>query len=88
MKNSKFSESQIVGILREQDGGKTVSEICRSHGITPNTFYRWKSKYSGLSVPELTRMKELEKELAQYKQMYAELAKDNFILKDVLSKKW
>lgn len=88
MKSSKFSETQIVGILKEQDSGKTVAEICRGHGITSNTFYRWKSKYSGLSVPELTRMKELEKELAQYKQMYAELAKDNFILKDVLSKKW
>ena len=74
--------------LNEQDTGGTVSEICRKHGITPNTFYRWKSKYSGMSVSELTRMKELEKELSHYKKMYAELAKDHYVLKDVLSKKW
>jgi putative transposase len=88
MKKSKFSESQIVGILGEQENGKTVAEICREHGITTNTFYRWKSKYAGLEASELTRMRELEKELSQYKKMYAELAKEHYVLKDVLSKKW
>ena len=88
MKKSKFSEAQIVGILGEQENGKTVAEICREHGITSNTFYRWKSKYAGLDAAELTRMKEMEKELSQYKKMYAELAKEHYVLKDVLSKKW
>jgi putative transposase len=88
MKKSKFSESQIVSILGQQEGGKTVAEICREHGITSNTFYRWKSKYAGLEASELTRMRELEKELSQYKKMYAELAKEHYVLKDVLSKKW
>lgn len=88
MKKSKFSESQIVSILGQQEGGKTVAEICREHGITSNTYYRWKSKYAGLEASELTRMRELEKELSQYKKMYAELAKEHYVLKDVLSKKW
>jgi putative transposase len=88
MKKSKFSETQIVTILGQQEGGKTVAEICREHGITSNTFYRWKSKYAGLDASELTRMRELEKELSQYKKMYAELAKEHYVLKDVLSKKW
>lgn len=88
MKKSKFSETQIVNILGEQEKGKTVAELCRQHGITSNTFYRWKSKYAGLDAGELGRMRELEKELSQYKNMYAELAKEHYVLKDVLSKKW
>lgn len=88
MRKSKFTELQIVGILRQQQEGKSVNDICRSHGITSNTFYRWKSKYAGLDAGELTRMKEMEKELSQYKKMYAELAKEHYVLKDVLSKKW
>ena len=77
-----------MNILGEQQKGKTVSEICRAHGITSNTFYRWKSKYAGLDASELVRMRELEKELSEYKKMYAELAKEHYVLKDVLSKKW
>lgn len=88
MRKSKFSETQIVTILGQQENGKTVGEICREYGITTNTFYRWKSKYSGLDASELMRMRELEKELSQYKKMYAELAKEHYVLKDVLSKKW
>ncbi|NGF74712.1 transposase [Fluviicola sp. SGL-29] len=88
MRKSKFTELQIVGILRQQQEGKSVNDICRSHGVTSNTFYRWKSKYAGLDAAELTRMKEMEKELSQYKKMYAELAKEHYVLKDVLSKKW
>jgi putative transposase len=87
MKRTKFSESQIIGILKEQDQGKKVSEICRTHQISQPTFYAWKSKYSGMDVQQLKRMKELEAELSRYKRMYAELAHDNYILKDVIEKK-
>jgi putative transposase len=85
MKKSKFSESQIVGILKEQ--GKAVADICREHGISQGTFYQWKTKYSGVDVPQLTRMKELESELSQYKKMYAELARQHYVLKDIVEKK-
>ena len=87
MRKSKFTELQIVGILRQQQEGKSVNDICRSHGITSNTFYRWKSKYAGLDAGELTRMKEMEKELAQYKKIVAELTLQNTVLKDVIEKK-
>jgi putative transposase len=87
MKKSKFTESQIVGILKEQESGKAVADICREHGISQGTFYQWKTKYSGVDVPQLTRMKELESELAQYKKMYAELARQHYVLKDVVEKK-
>lgn len=87
MKKSKFNESQIVKILAEQEQGKSVTDICREHGISQPTFYQWKSKYSGMEVNQLKKMKELEAELAQYKKMYAELAHQNYVLKDVIEKK-
>ena len=87
MKKSKFTESQIVGILKEQESGKAVADICREHGISQGTFYQWKTKYSGVDVPQLTRMKELESELSQYKKMYAELARRHYVLKDIVEKK-
>lgn len=87
MKKSKFTESQIVSILKEQDAGFKVDQICRKHGISSPTFYKWKSKYSGMGVSDLKRMKELEHELSQYKKMYAELAHENYALKDVIEKK-
>lgn len=87
MKKSKFTESQIVSILKEQDAGLKVDQICRNHGISSATFYKWKSKYSGMGVSDLKRMKELEQELSQYKKMYAELAHENYALKDVIEKK-
>ena len=68
MKKSRFSESQIVGVLKEQEQGKAVADICREHGISQGTFYQWKAKYSGVDVAQLTRMKELESELSQYKK--------------------
>lgn len=68
MKNSKFSEVQIIKILSEQNQGKTVNEICLEHGISQPSFYKWKSKFGGLDVEQLTRMKEMEKELSQYKK--------------------
>lgn len=87
MKKSKFSEVQIINILGEQDKGKSVSEICRDHGISQPTFYQWKSKYSGMEANQVKKMKDLEAELAQYKKMYAELAHQNYVLKDVIEKK-
>lgn len=87
MKKSKFTETQIVKILAQQETGKSVTDICREHGISQPTFYQWKSKYSGMEVNQLKKMKELEAELAQYKKMYAELAHQNYVLKDVIEKK-
>ena len=87
MKNSKFSEVQIIKILSEQNQGKTVNEICRENGISQPTFYKWKSKYGGLDVQQLTKMKELEKELSQYKKIVAELTLENVVMKDVIAKK-
>lgn len=87
MKKSKFNESQIIGILKQQETGKSVAEICRENGISQPTFYQWKSKYSGMDVPQLKRVKELEAELAQYKKIVAEQTLDIRILKDVIEKK-
>jgi putative transposase len=87
MKNSKFTEVQIIKILSEQNQGKTVNEICREHGISQPTFFKWKSKYGGLDVNQLSKMKELEKELSQYKKIVAEQTLKITILKDVIEKK-
>jgi len=88
MKKTKFTESQIIGILKEQEQGKKMVDICREQGISQPTFYQWKSKYSGMDVNQLRRVKELEAELAQYKRMVAEQALDIRILKDLNSKKF
>lgn len=88
MKKIKFSESQILGILKEQEQGLKVSEICRNHGISDATFYNWKSKYAGMTVDELKRLKSLEYENSRLKQMFANLSLENAALKDVLSKKF
>jgi putative transposase len=87
MKKSKHTESQIIGILRQQETGKTVSEICREHGISQPTFYSWKSKYSGMEVVQLKRLKELEAENAQYKRIVAEQTLQITVMKDVIEKK-
>ena len=87
MKKSKFSETQIIKILTEQEKGKSVNEICREYGISQPTFYQWKSKYSGMDVNQLKQMKEMEKELGQYKKIVAELTLQNTVLKDVIEKK-
>ena len=88
MKQSKFSESQIVAAIKKQESGTTVKEISRELGISEATFYQWKAKYGGTEVSELKRIKELEAELAQYKKMYAELSFDHQALKNVVAKKW
>lgn len=87
MRTSKFSETQIVSILNEAEAGVAVKEVCRKHGISSATYYKWKSKYGGLSVSELKRMKELETENAKLKRMYADMALENTALKDLIEKK-
>jgi putative transposase len=88
MKKSRFTESQIVAILKEGDAGVAVAQILRKHGISHATYYAWKAKYGGLGVSELKRVKELEGELSRLKQMYADLALENKGLRDVVSRKW
>jgi putative transposase len=87
MKQSKFSESQIVAILREGDAGVAVAEILRKHGISSATYYKWKGKYAGVEVSDLKRMRELEVENTKLKRMYADLALENTAIKDLLNRK-
>lgn len=87
MKRSKYSETQVVGILREADAGLKVSEVCRKYGISEATYYKWKSKYGGLEVSDVRRLRELEAENAKLKRMYADLSLENEALKDLISKK-
>jgi putative transposase len=84
----RFNEEQIIGVLREQEAGGVVKEIIRRHGISEQTYYRWKSKYAGLEVSDLHRLKELEAENAKLKKLLAEADLDNAALKDVVSRKW
>ena len=86
MKKSKFTESQIIGMIKRHEKGDKVADICRDHGISQGTFYNWKGKYSGMEVSQLKRFKELEAEVAQYKKMYAEACLDNRVLKEVIEK--
>ena len=87
MKRGRFTETQIVSILKEADAGAKVKDICRQHGISDATYYNWKSKYGGMQASDLKRLKEAEAELSQYKKMYAELARENYALKDLIEKK-
>jgi putative transposase len=88
MKKTKFTESQIIKALKEEETGRSVSDISRELGIHKQTFYNWKKKYAGMNGDQLKRLKELEDENRRLKQMYADAALDNKMLKDVLSKKW
>jgi putative transposase len=88
MRKSKFSESQIVAILKEGEAGMAVAEVCRKHGISAATWYGWKAKYAGATVSDLTRMRELEAENARLKRMYADLALEAAAMKDVIAKKY
>ena len=87
MKRTRFTETQIVAILKEADNGMLVKDVCRKHGISDATYYNWKSKYGGMDASELKRVKELERELSQFKRMYADLAYENKALKDLIEKK-
>ena len=87
MKKSKFTETQIVSILKEADAGRPVKELCRHHGISDATYYNWKSKYGGMNASDLKRMKEMEEEMSKLKRMYADLAMENRALKDLIEKK-
>jgi putative transposase len=88
MKKSTFTESQIVAILSEGESGMPVLDVCRKHGISSPTYYKWKSKYAVVSASELKRIKELEAENSKLKRMYSELALENAAIKDVLTKKF
>ena len=88
MKRSRFSEEQIIAILREQEAGAKTVEVCRKHGISDATFYKWKSKYGGLEASDAKRLKALEDENAKLKRLLAEAILDNAMLKDIASKKW
>ncbi len=84
----RFSEEQIIGILKQQESGVKTADVCREHNISQNTFYTWKSKFGGMSVSEAQRLKALEAENAKLKRIVADLTLDNVALKDVLSKNW
>lgn len=86
MKRSRFSEAQIIGILRQAESGIPVRELCRQNGISETTFYKWRSKYGGMDVSEAMRLRQLEQENARLKKMVADLMLDNVMLKDVASK--
>lgn len=87
MKKSRFSPTQIVGILKEHDHGKSAIEVCRLHGISQATLYNWKKKYGGMEAMELKRIKVLEQENQRLKRMYAELALDHQMAKEIIAKK-
>jgi putative transposase len=88
MKPSRFTEEQIIGILREQEAGAKTVDVCRKHGVSGATFYKWKAKYGGLDVSDAKRLKALEDENAKLKRLLAEAMLDNAMLKDIASKKW
>ena len=88
MKRSRFTEEQIIAILREQEAGVATAEVCRRHGVSSATFYKWKAKFGGMDVSEARRLKALEDENAKLKRMLADAMLDNVALKDLLGKKW
>jgi len=88
MKRLRFTEEQIIAVLREQEAGSKTADICRKHGISDATFYKWKAKYGGLEVSDAKRLRSLEDENGRLKRMLADAMLDNAALKDLLGKKW
>jgi putative transposase len=88
MKRLRFTEEQIIGVLREQEAGAKTAEVCRKHGVSEASFYKWKAKYGGLEVSEAKRLRGLEDENGRLKRMLADAMLDNAALKDLLGKKW
>jgi putative transposase len=87
MRKSRFTEHQIITILKAVEAGRTVKDVCREYGVSEATYYGWKSKYGGMEATDIKKMKDMETELAQLKRMYADLALENRALKDVIEKK-
>lgn len=87
MRKSRYTETQIIAILKAVEASRTVKDVCREYGISDATYYNWKSKYSGMEASDIKRMKDMDAELSQLKRMYADLALENRALKDVIEKK-
>lgn len=88
MKRSRFSEEQIIAILKEQEAGMATADVCRRHGVSSATFYKWKAKFGGLEVSEAQRLRQLESENAKLKRLLAEVMLDNAMLKEITANKW
>ena len=88
MKKARFTEEQIIGILREHEAGAATADVCRRHGVSSATFYKWKAKYGGLEVSDAKRLRTLEDENRRLKKLLAEAMLDNAMLKDIATKKW
>jgi len=88
MKRSRYTDSQIINILKQAEAGTPVPELCREHGMSSASFYKWRAKYGGMDVSMMTRMKELEAENARLKKMYADVQLQNDVIKEALEKKW
>ena len=88
MKKSKYSDAQIMGILKQAEGGVPVADLCRAHGMSSASFYKWRAKYGGMDASLMARMEELDEENKRLKRMYAEKSMQNDLLKEALGKKW
>jgi putative transposase len=88
MKGKKFTDEQIIAVLKEAEAGATIKDVCRRHGISEQSFYRWKAKYGGMEISDARRLRSLEDENRRLKHLVADLTLDNQALKAVLSKKW